>query len=197
MKRLTETRGGVTVYTGPWCEYETGMIPAELRPDHVRQVLNRLASYEDTGLEPEEVSFLVAANDADAAKLAEYREKERKRAPKCYEEDIGGGCRYQVPDGDDEPLDKCKRCPLCYVDKQRHHAPPNDPLTLEELRGMGGGPVWVVELNGYPPRWALVHWSPARKTVFLLFDNSAMIRAEAHIHAGGRIYRRRPEEGRT
>lgn len=29
--------------------------------------------------------------------------------------------------------------------------PPNDPLTLEELRGMDGEPVWVEQLNGDLP----------------------------------------------
>ena len=46
-------------------------------------------------------------------------------APPCYQPD-GDGCAYQCYDGDDEPIDKCKECPLCYSDKQRHHAPPNE-----------------------------------------------------------------------
>ena len=50
--------------------------------------------------------------------------------PTCYQPD-GDGCAYQCYDGDDEPIDKCKECPLCYSDKQRHHTPPNEPLTCE------------------------------------------------------------------
>lgn len=50
--------------------------------------------------------------------------------PPCYQPD-GDGCAYQCYDGDDEPIDKCKECPLCYSDKQRHHTPPNEPLTCE------------------------------------------------------------------
>lgn len=46
----------------------------------------------------------------------------------CYQPD-SDGCAYQCYDGDDEPIDKCKECPLCYSDKQRHHTPPNEPLT--------------------------------------------------------------------
>jgi len=34
--------------------------------------------------------------------------------------------------------------------------PPNDPLTLEELRKMGGEPVWVCESNGANGVWGLV-----------------------------------------
>ena len=49
--------------------------------------------------------------------------------PPCYQPD-GDGCAYQCYDGDDEPIDKCKESPLCYSDKQRHHTPPNEPLTL-------------------------------------------------------------------
>lgn len=52
-------------------------------------------------------------------------------APPCYQPD-GDGCAYQCYDGDDEPIDKCKECPLCYSDKQRHHAPPNEWVSVEE-----------------------------------------------------------------
>ena len=52
-------------------------------------------------------------------------------APPCYQPD-GDGCVYQCYDGDDEPIDKCKECPLCYSDKQRHHTPPNEWVSVEE-----------------------------------------------------------------
>lgn len=58
--------------------------------------------------------------------------KEQNETPPCYQPD-GDGCAYQCYDGDDEPIDKCKECPLCYSDKQRHHSPPNEPLTLETV----------------------------------------------------------------
>lgn len=37
--------------------------------------------------------------------------------------------------------------------------PPNEPLTLEQLRGMDGEPVWIVDIGGrnwYGPGWAIV-----------------------------------------
>lgn len=37
--------------------------------------------------------------------------------------------------------------------------PPNEPLTLEQLREMDGEPVWFVDIKGrkwYPPGWAIV-----------------------------------------
>ena len=35
-------------------------------------------------------------------------------------------------------------------------APPNDPLTLEELREMDGEPVWICDPDGSDGMWALV-----------------------------------------
>lgn len=72
-------------------------------------------------------------------------------------------------------------------------ARPNE-LTLEELVGMVGQPVWVVELNGYPPHWAMVYWSGKRKMIYLTIDSGAMISAESFIAVGGRVYRRPPKE---
>ena len=75
--------------------------------------------------------------------------------------------------------------------------PPNDPLTLEELREMDGEPVWVVEINGYPPRWGLVYWCRKNKRdiVYVTINNGVSIDAETFMAAGGKIYRRKPEEG--
>ena len=53
--------------------------------------------------------------------------------PPCYQPD-GDGCAYQCYDGDDEPIDKCKECPLCYSDKHRHR-PSNEPLDRRPLEG--------------------------------------------------------------
>lgn len=74
-------------------------------------------------------------------------------------------------------------------------APLNDPLTLEELREMDGEPVWVVELNGYPPHWGLVYWcrKSKRNIVYVTINNGASICAEAFLTAGGKIYRRKLE----
>lgn len=152
------------------------------------KIIDRLAAYEDTGLEPNDVTDLMAAHGTAIGKLAEYRAMEEKRAPKCYSEDVGGGCRYLVSDGDDEPIAKCKRCPLCHVDKQRHQSPSNAPLTLEELRGMDGEPVWTVVYN-------------LPKGGYYCLCNEGVITA----HSGNvfdckdipewTFYRRKPEEG--
>ena len=54
---------------------------------------------------------------------AALREQREEFMPPCYQPD-GDGCAYQIygPD-DDEPIERCKACPLCYSDKMRHHEP--------------------------------------------------------------------------
>ena len=66
--------------------------------------------------------------------------------PPCYQPD-GDGCAYQCYDGDDEPIDKCKECPLCYSDKQRHHAPPNEWVSVENALPPNMDDVLVVVQN--------------------------------------------------
>ena len=58
MKRLTKRCNGVVTYIGASNEYETGQIPCEVDPRGVRELLNLVAAYEDTGLTPEEVDTL-------------------------------------------------------------------------------------------------------------------------------------------
>ena len=55
--------------------------------------------------------------------IAALREQREEFMPPCYKPD-GDGCAYQIygPD-DDEPIERCKACPLCYSDKMRHHEP--------------------------------------------------------------------------
>ena len=45
--------------------------------------------------------------------------------PPCYQPDGGDGeCAYQIyGTDDDEPIERCKACQLCYVDKKRHNEP--------------------------------------------------------------------------
>lgn len=85
---------------------------------------------------------------------------------------------WRVPDGAKDP-------------------PPSAPLTLEELREMNGEPVWVVELNGYPPRWGLVYWyrKNKRDIVYVTINNGVSIDAKTFLAAGGKIYRRKSEGG--
>ncbi len=59
MERLTKRINGVVVYVGAKNPYSTGQIPCEVEPAGVREMMDRLAAYEDTGLEPREVSAIV------------------------------------------------------------------------------------------------------------------------------------------
>ena len=54
MKRLTKRCNGVVTYIGASNEYETGQIACEVGSQGVRELLERVAAYEDTGLEPEQ-----------------------------------------------------------------------------------------------------------------------------------------------
>ena len=45
------------------------------------------------------------------------------------------------------------------VEAQPTLTPPNEPMTIEQLRGMDGEPVWIVDIGGrnwYGPGWAIV-----------------------------------------
>ena len=55
MERLTKRINGVATYIGKENSSATGQIPAELNVVARREILERLADYEDPGLTPEEV----------------------------------------------------------------------------------------------------------------------------------------------
>ena len=52
MERLPRRINGVVVYVGAKNPYSTGQIACEVEPAGVREMMDRLAAYEDTGLEP-------------------------------------------------------------------------------------------------------------------------------------------------
>lgn len=78
---------------------------------------------------------------------------------------------------------------------------PNEPLTLEELRKMGGEAVWIspVKENGeVPARWMIVS-GYTRKEIYL-FEPSIHIMQCYDRKSYGKTwlaYRRKPEEGET
>ena len=66
--------------------------------------------------------------------------------------------------------------------------PPNDPLTIEELREMNGEPVWVTPL-GF---WALVI-AKHDERVKLISNDGEIVHADKEIELVGPVYRRPPE----
>lgn len=174
--------------------WNRGKYPTKYTSRHTfQEVVARLAAYEDTGFEPGSIDDLLAAHEAACEKLGEYKALREKLAPPCYCPDVGDECAYQVHDGDDEPIERCKECPLCYVDKQRHQQPPNAPLSLEELRKMDGEPVWVASALGEQPMWYIVDVDESELKnpwdVITLEDWD-----EGYPY---KAYRRKPEEGTT
>lgn len=83
MERLTRRINGVVVYVGAKNTYSTGQIPCEVEPAGVREMMNRLAAYEDTGLTPERCAEFARADaegryivmrDAEQEGVARIRE---------------------------------------------------------------------------------------------------------------------------
>lgn len=106
----------------------------------IQEVIDRLAAYEDTGLEPSEINHIL---DAYGRGLT-------------LRTDVGG--RLEIIK--DIPTDRLKE--LAQAEKDGHLVvlPSNDPLTLEELQEMNGEPVWVcgIRRNRYmPSEWATVY----------------------------------------
>lgn len=76
------------------------------------------------------------------------------------------------------------------LDRTPTYEPPNDPLTLEELREMDGEPVWITP-GGF---WALVIARRGER-VRLINHEGEIVWADKEIELVGPVYRRRPEEG--
>lgn len=68
--------------------------------------------------------------------------------------------------------------------------PPNDPLTLDELREMDEEPVYLDFGDG--GEWALVKVQQGK--VFFIHKNTICAPANILFECGGKAYRRKPEE---
>lgn len=115
--------------------------------DYIAAV-RRLAAYEDTGLEPEEIlsgkelaEIACALNELTAYKATGLTPEAYKR----YAEAIG-------------KLDIAHMHELLQAEKDGRLVvlPPNNPLTIEELREMQGKPVWISVLDIGYGYWAIV-----------------------------------------
>lgn len=90
MNRLTKWRKGIVVYAGTFDVYGEGQPPAEVNQQGVRQLLLRLAAYEDTGLMPKDVTDMMAANGNAICEIVKLKEKLKgANGGKC-----DGSCGY-------------------------------------------------------------------------------------------------------
>lgn len=76
--------------------------------------------------------------------------------------------------------------------------PPNEPLTLEELREMDGEPVWTVAIDSGVSRWTFIDSECELVRFFTTRRGVACEGIARYFKAYGKTwlaYRRRPEEG--
>lgn len=140
------------------------------------EAVNRLTAYENTGLEPEEVTAIKnAVMGQEIAKITEF---------------------------DGIPIKRLQELAQAEKDGRLVVLPPNDPLTPERLREMDGEPVWIspVKENGKVfARWMLVSGYNHNKDIYL-FAPSCNITQGYDGKSYGKTwlaYRRKPEEGAT
>ena len=118
MERLTERvgeNGRTVIYVGEHKQYEDGDIPCEISDAAKREVLKRLAAYEDTGLEPEEVA--AAMKDGTYAQFQEWNRAHyegRLVVLPCKVGDtvweIGYDCKIDYEDMCAFPAPSCDEC---------------------------------------------------------------------------------------
>ena len=85
MERLTRMINGVVVYVGAKNPYSPGQIPCEVEPAGVREMMYRLAAYEDTHMMPSDVTSMrmdmaiIAAlfNGVDVDRMKELAEADK------------------------------------------------------------------------------------------------------------------------
>lgn len=74
--------------------------------------------------------------------------------------------------------------------------PSSTPLTLEELRGMDGEPVWVEIPEGHVAEWCIAKWDPLMRRM-RLWGSSGEWFDGRNCGKSVFVYRRRPEDGKT
>lgn len=119
MERLTKRFDGWVMREGCHgpCRTCNGVKCADIFP-----MIDRLAAYEDTGLEPEEVV---------QTKLA-----------------LMGKVLAEIKEFEEVPVNRMIELAQAEKNGRLVVLPPNDPLTLEELREMDGEPVWIIPICG-------------------------------------------------
>ena len=136
MERYTEKVDGIWSIS---CKYEEPPYPVV-----TQEVINRLAAYEDTGLEPEEIQKLKAeaANGQQMKNLLSrngFRDLSEAQAWIEQMKKLESNIEYYGF------LDIIEAFPTL--------TPQNDPLTIEELREMDGEPVYIISEFYHISEW--------------------------------------------
>ena len=118
MERLTTRRRD----DGRWALRNDDGANIKEQINKIPRAIDRLAAYEDTGLEPGEVTAI--------------------------KHDLMGQGIAKITEFDGIPIKRMIELAQAEKDRRLVVLPPNDPLTLEELRGMDGKPVWIVPMRG-------------------------------------------------
>lgn len=144
-------------------------------------VIDRLADYEDTGLKPEEITALIAPQNAPLTMVSIDTLRALVIATKSM--------RYN-PEIDPDVAAAYELALFNLLDELSKEMD-NPPLTLKELRKMDGQPVFVVPLGkSAKPEYALVsvenEWLCASDADYWEFEVYGI---------GVLAYRRKPEEG--
>ena len=85
MERLTKRVNGVVVYVGTMNPYMNGQIPCEVESAGVREMMSRLAAYEDTHMMPADVMSMrmdmaiitALLHDCDVDRMRELAEADK------------------------------------------------------------------------------------------------------------------------
>lgn len=85
MERLTRRINGVVVYVGAKNPYSTGQIPCEVEPAGVREMMDRLAAYEDTRLTPERCAEFARADAEGRCIIMRDAEQEQEGVARLRE----------------------------------------------------------------------------------------------------------------
>lgn len=103
-----------------------------------------------------------------------------------------GGMVYEFEDGISLMMLLDENADRVYESVSTNAPPPNDPLTLEELREMwkmDGDPAYL-DFGGVG-EWVLVQLR--MNEIFFLHKNGISAPAENAFRIGGKVYRRKPE----
>lgn len=170
MERLTERIDGWVMRKG--CHGPCRTCPGAECTD-LYPVIDRLAAYEDTGLTPEEIE---EAKDSTDAKFILWVSR-----------------AWGLAEGRLHEILRAEK------DGRLAILPPNDPLTLEELREMDGEPVFIVSKR-YGNGWCIVQWHGVSKS-WMYFSRTGTAEGMTATPITAReygddwsAYRRKPED---